>query len=144
MTINADQEGMLAHTKLKVGGNIWANGGDMWANNYNKTSDISKKENIRSLTEDEVSSIQKLKPVAYNLKGKDKVDYGFIAQEVEKILPNVVTIAPDNTKGLSYDEIIPLMTGNLQKLNAKVGQDKLCIDDVCLTKEDLLRLKKSN
>ena len=108
-----------------------------------KSSDIRLKENIRSLSEDEISSVQKLKPVAYNLKGKDKVDYGFIAQDVEKVLPNMVSTAPNDMKSLSYESLIPILTKNVQTLNAKVGQDKLCIDNVCLNKQDMIKLKNA-
>lgn len=37
------------------------------------------------------------------------VHYGFIAQELERIIPEVVTTLPDSTKAVEYTEIIPLL-----------------------------------
>lgn len=45
---------------------------------------------------------------------------GFIAQEVEKVLPQIVLTAKDKdkTKGLKYDEFIPVLTLAVQQLKA--------------------------
>ena len=46
---------------------------------------------------------------------------GFIAQEVEKVLPEVVLTEPneEKTKGLKYNEIIPVLTKAIQELKAE-------------------------
>ncbi len=44
--------------------------------------------------------------------------YGFIAQEVEKIYPNLVSTANDEmkTKSVNYDGFIPLLVSSIQEL----------------------------
>lgn len=42
------------------------------------------------------------------------VHYGFIAQELEGIIPEVVTTLPDSTKAVEYTEIIPLLVEGIK------------------------------
>ncbi len=44
--------------------------------------------------------------------------YGFIAQEVEKIYPNLVSTASDDmrTKSVNYDGFIPVLVSSMQEL----------------------------
>ena len=64
---------------------------------FNDTSDIGLKENIVSISEG-LSIINQLNPVTFDWKKKSKgTNSGFIAQEVEKILP-------DDVNGTDYDE----------------------------------------
>jgi hypothetical protein len=46
--------------------------------------------------------------------------FGFIAQDVEKVLPQIVLTAndKDRTNGLKYDELIPVLTLAVQELKA--------------------------
>ncbi len=52
---------------------------------------------------------------------KDKKSYGFIAQEIEKIFPNVVNVPLKETDNYSidYSSIIPLLTKSIQELSEK-------------------------
>ncbi|MBR2378480.1 MAG: tail fiber domain-containing protein, partial [Bacteroidaceae bacterium] len=43
--------------------------------------------------------------------------YGFVAQEIEQILPNVVYTMPNGEKAIAYQEIIPLLVGAVKELN---------------------------
>ena len=80
------------------------------------TSDRRYKTNIEPL-------VDKLKPVSYELKdSKEQVRHiGFVAQDVEEILPQLVE-TQDNAekkKGLRYDEFIPVLTKAIQELKAR-------------------------
>ena len=48
--------------------------------------------------------------------------YGFIAQELQKIYPDLVVEGEDGYLGVNYLEIIPLLVRSVQELNAKVEQ----------------------
>lgn len=48
--------------------------------------------------------------------------YGFIAQELQKIYPDLVVEGEDGYLGINYLEIIPLLVRSIQELNAKVEQ----------------------
>lgn len=81
-------------------GYAWAKG------NYYFGSDIAFKENVKQL-EGSLSKILRLNGVTYQLKDRDKesgdeFQIGFIAQEVEKVIPEVVKTMHDGTKAMSY------------------------------------------
>ena len=46
---------------------------------------------------------------SYQWKEDDSHQYGVIAQEVEKILPYAVSTGNDGIKGVSYNQIIPVL-----------------------------------
>jgi len=91
-------------------------------------SDKSEKENILSLKGKGLEKILLLNGVSYNWKSKSglkdantKKEIGFLAQEVEAILPEVVyTVDSTQKKMLSYNHIIPLLTEAIKELNDKV------------------------
>jgi hypothetical protein len=91
------------------------------------TSDARLKRNI-SNTQHGLSTIMKLNPVEYEKKNTiqdsvyDRHEIGFIAQEVAKVLPNLITEGKDADKTLavSYTELIPVLTKAIQELNTQV------------------------
>lgn len=48
--------------------------------------------------------------------------YGFIAQELQKIYPDLVVEGKDGYLGVNYLEVIPLLVRSIQELNAKLEQ----------------------
>src|SRR6476661_4087148 len=71
--------------------------GYIMAQGYYSYSDRRLKEDIQPITTDVYSSIQELNPVTYNFIDKtksNKLQYGLIAQEVEKIYPDIVNNTP--------------------------------------------------
>ncbi len=91
------------------------------------TSDARLKRNI-SNTQHGLSSIMTLRPVEYEKKNSigDKEynhhEIGFIAQEVAKVLPGLVTEGKDADKTLavSYTELIPVLTKAIQEQQAEI------------------------
>ena len=76
---------------------------------FNDTSDVALKENIVSI-DTAIDTVKQLRPVNFDWKRRGKGSTsGFIAQEVELLLPNVV-------KGDDYDEASPKDIG--KALNA--------------------------
>ena len=69
------------------------------------------------------------------------VDYGFIAQDVERVYPNLVhTNREDGSKSVNYLGFIPLLVDKLNRVQPRPGV--LCLDDgTCLTSETLRKLK---
>jgi hypothetical protein len=86
------------------------------------TSDARLKENIQDLNYG-LGEIMKLRPVSYNWKtGAKYTKLGLIAQETEKIIPEVVSKPEekDGYYGLMYSDLIPVLIKATQELNAKV------------------------
>jgi exonuclease VII small subunit len=110
------------------------------------TSDKRLKNNIQPLHYG-LSELMKLNPVrfSWNLFPEQGVQLGLIAQEVQHILPEVISIGTDSIKTLSLNhlQLIPVLIKATQELNTKV--DKLESENVGLIhsfKEELAELKK--
>lgn len=94
-----------------------------------QTSDIRLKTNIAQLGYG-ISEIMQLNPVLFNWKGKEngKKNIGLIAQEVDKIIEEVVNHGkdPDKTLGINYAEIIPVLIKGMQEQQETINnQQKL-------------------
>ncbi len=85
-------------------------------------SSIEFKENIYDMA-DSSSSIMNLRPVVFNFK-KDSnktIQFGLIAEEVEKTMPELVSYNDDNNPhSVRYHDLPSLLLNELQKLNARV------------------------
>jgi hypothetical protein len=83
------------------------------------SSDARLKQNITGLSS-ATSIINGLRPVTYQWNGESDTQYGFIAQEVQNILPDLVTSNNDGYLSLSKDEILPFVVKSLQETNARI------------------------
>ncbi len=99
------------------------------------TSDIRLKNNILPI-KNSLHLINQLNPVSYNKKiSLSSNDYsisenGFIAQELQKILPDLVHESVDKDKLLSvnYTAIIPILTKGIQEQQAIIEDQKKRLD----------------
>jgi hypothetical protein len=88
--------------------NIW--------NPINYVSDIKHKKNINTINYG-LKDILKLRPVTYNWKINDNgTRIGFIAQEVEKVIPEIITKdSLGENYSMKYSELIPVLTKGIQE-----------------------------
>ena len=85
-----------------------------------------------------ISVINKLKPVSYekrnNLKSSEYLikENGFIAQELQKVLPNLVHETDNQEKILSvnYTSIIPILTKGIQEQQEEIIELKKEISEL--------------
>lgn len=129
--------GVVAPTdKLTVGGNIapstdnlytMGKSGARWtavwsANGTIQTSDKRLKTNIEKLSYG-LKEVMALHPVKYNWKASPDTDpkIGLIAQEVQKIIPEVVTgDEKKDTLGMNYAELIPVLINAIQEQEVQI------------------------
>ena len=84
-------------------------------------SSVILKENISEYNSG-LSAIMNMKPVTYNRKKNPGTqEFGFIAEEMEKVLPTVVS-SPNNVKSIKYTEIIPVLVSALQEQQQKINE----------------------
>lgn len=93
-----------------VSGNITINSGTGTASDWIATSDLSLKDNVKEI-DNALDITLSLKGHTYTWKNSDKKRYGFIAQEVEQIVPELVEYINDSkdTKGVNYDKVSPIL-----------------------------------
>lgn len=80
-------------------------------------SDEKTKSNIAPLGGNSLDIIKQLKPVTYRFNsGDNKTHAGFIAQDVEKVLPNLIHKNDSlDVKGVAYLELIPYLVEAIQE-----------------------------
>lgn len=78
------------------------------ANDFNSTSDIRKKTNIETIN-DASTKISNLRGVSFNWADNGEPSIGLIAQELEEVIPEVVSSGEDGFKTVSYGNLIGLL-----------------------------------
>ena len=106
------------------------------------SSDQSLKENIKNI-ENSLDKINQINGVTFDWTddyiesqgGNDdyfmrKNDVGVIAQEVEKVLPEVIGTRKNGTKAVKYDRIVALLIEGIKDLNKQVSDLKTEIEEL--------------
>lgn len=97
---------------LNVGGDITAFA----------TSDERLKDD-KKIIENALDKVNSISGISFNwnsASNKTGEDYGVIAQEIERILPNAVVTREDGFKAVKYDSLIPLLIQAVKELSAKL------------------------
>jgi hypothetical protein len=92
-------------------------------------SDKREKKDICTISES-LDRILELRPTKFTWKKTDKQDVGFIAQEVEKIIPEAIEISrgfinTDNDqerKTISYPKLVPYLVDTIQVLTKRIEE----------------------
>ena len=94
-------------------------------------SDYRMKNNVLPL-QNCLNDCLKLRPVEYKfISCCDKKHQGFIAHEVQEVIPNAVIFEkddPDHTQQMDMTQIIPILVGSIQELNEKVDKQQEMIN----------------
>lgn len=110
------------------------------------TSDRRLKTNIMDIGYG-LADVMRLHPVFFDwkkpVKGEEGRRVGFIAQEVEQVIPEVVSTAPDamKTKAVEYGNVTPVLVKAVQQIKALFDADH---DALMVDHEALARLKADN
>lgn len=89
---------------------------------YSSTSDINLKENVETIT-NALSTVQKLRGVTYNWRENGQKSMGVIAQELEEVLPELVSTT-EQGKTVMYSNMIGLLIEAVKELRAEVDRLK--------------------
>ncbi|MDE6026886.1 MAG: tail fiber domain-containing protein [Muribaculaceae bacterium] len=132
---------------------VFTFGIDVKATKFLTSSDARYKKNIESL-ESMGGLLDGLTPVSYNLDipmkdesgmaqkasantVSDRRSFGFIAQEVREIFPELVYEDSEGTLSLDYQGFIPLLVDAYKELNAKVADQEKTIATLTETNRKL-------
>lgn len=129
--IRVNNPSFTANTITGVGNANVLFSGNVTAFNSSVPSDIRLKENVKDI-ENSLEKVLNIRGVTYNYKKQEnnKVYIGVIAQEIEKILPEVVSESynpseidsEDKIKTVSYIEIVPVLIEAIKEQN-KIIED---------------------
>ena len=105
-----------------------ANGlGDIRASAFVTYSDRSLKQNINPIN-NALEKVMKLEAVSYEMKGNQKQEIGFIAQDVAKIIPEICAIGDDGEgKGIDYSRLTSMLVGAIKAQQQQIEELKAII-----------------
>jgi hypothetical protein len=100
-------------------------------------SDLRYKKNIVPI-KNSLSNILKMQGVNYNWKIEEfpkkqftnTLQIGFIAQDIEKIVPEVVTTDSDGYKGIDYSRLSPILVEAIKEQQAMIKEIQLKIAEL--------------
>ena len=92
---------------------------------YN-TSDVRLKENIKEITQEKMDDLFTLNPMIFNYKNDktNQIHYGVLAQDVEKVFPELVEDNMSGYKTVNYQELIPLMLAKIKNMQEQIDELK--------------------
>ena len=97
--------------------------GSAFVTSLTETSALRYKKSVKSLKK-QSTNVYKLRPVHFEWKDNSKGDIGLIAEEVQKIYPELVSIGIDGqAEGISYTKLTSVLIKTVQELSARI--DKL-------------------
>ena len=94
--------------------------GTLSATQFTSLSDVNKKKNIRPI-ENPIEITKKLEGVRFDWKDTDAPSLGVIAQEVEKVLPELV-VESDGVKSVSYGNIVGVLIEAIKEQQVRIEE----------------------
>ena len=85
-------------------------------------SDIRLKKNVKDITNG-LEIINKLRPVSFNWKKNNNESIGFIAQEIEEVLPEFVRdtrLNGETIKTIKQDKLIPYIVDSIKNISNRL------------------------
>jgi hypothetical protein len=118
-------DGQTSIYTLLIYGNAWASGGT-WS-----SSDVKFKKNIKTY-ENALNTIMQFRGVSFDWRVdeypqqrfSDDKQLGFIAQEVEKVVPDLVKEGPDGFKGVEYAKFTPIIVEAIKEQQKQIEELK--------------------
>lgn len=119
--------------------------GTATATTYLHLSDARLKENIRGI-ENPIAIVEQLEGHKFDWKQNGQPDIGFVAQEVQRVLPEAVVTSPEGHLAVKYDvltaplvEAVKVQAEQIDRLNRAVSQKSAEIDQLKGVVEQLER-----
>jgi|TARA_B100000073_G_C23658593_1_gene543567 hypothetical protein len=92
------------------------------------SSDIKLKDNLRPI-ENALYKVNQISGYEFDwnehshkIQQEKGHDVGLVAQEVEKVLPEVIQIRSDGIKAIAYDKVVPLLVESIKELTRRVEE----------------------
>jgi len=123
-------------------------GMSMYSSRGNKKTvesfDISLQSNLQEIDKTDWDRLIRVRPRKFRWKSDpDREVYGFVAQELQPVYPQMVKMVDSKNKlySVDYQQMIPLLTDRVNSISKQVTPSQLCIEGTCVTQKDLIALK---
>jgi hypothetical protein len=114
---------VVEDTTPQLGGNLDGQSFDISAANFNSTSDERKKNNIITIP-NALDTVSSLRGVNFDWLETGLAATGVIAQEIEELLPEVVSTNEDGFKSVAYGNMVGLLVEAIKELKAEIEELK--------------------
>ena len=115
-TLNITGSGVNA---VEVSGSLVVTG-SAFVTSLTETSALRYKKSVKDINR-QADDIYQLRPVHFTWRNNNKKDFGLIAEEVQKIYPELVTNGEDGSAlGISYTKLTALLLKTIQGLNERI------------------------
>jgi hypothetical protein len=95
--------------------------GNLSATQFTSLSDVTQKTNIQPI-ENSIELTKQLQGVRFNWIDNNKPSLGLIAQEVEKVLPELVEVGDDDLKRVNYSNMIGLLIEAIKEQQVRIEE----------------------
>ena len=97
--------------------------GVLTSTDYNSSSDMTLKQDVVPIV-NPLDIISQLTGFGFTWKDSKEKSYGLSAQEVEKVIPDIVRNRPDGTKGINYMNLTAFLIEAIKDLKQEVQELK--------------------
>ncbi len=94
--------------------------GQLNCTNFNTLSDAELKKDIFTV-ENATNTVKSLNGVGFTWKDNGLKSYGVIAQELERIIPELVHTNGCNQKSVNYDAIIAFLINTIKEMDERIS-----------------------
>jgi hypothetical protein len=120
MTQKLDVDG---NARIRAVGALGGNSATLYRNSdgvlSTTSSDINKKHNVRPIIYG-LETISQLNPVNFQWNVDESEDIGFIAQDIQNIIPESIETDWDSNLIFKYEKLIPILTKAIQEQQALI------------------------
>ena len=94
--------------------------GSLSATSITETSTLRFKKDIEEM-DSQLNTVYNLRPVDFTWKSNDEEDKGLIAEEVQLLYPEFITLNDDGTaQGIKYSKLVSVLVKSIQELKDEV------------------------
>lgn len=117
--------------------------GDAYAHNFILSSDRRLKKNIVNLSNTDWTNKIEFKQFKFKDDPKEKIQFGVIAQDIEKIAPELVSTDADGNKAVAYIDMLIAKVAEMDKQLKELQQKVEDLEFINEGQKELLNMKKS-
>jgi hypothetical protein len=110
-------------------GNMTFDGTTLTVAALTESSSITVKENLQALS-NPLDKISQIKGFTYNRIGRSDVEIGLIAEEVEKVYPELVDYTNNKVSGVKYTRVTAVLVESIKQLAQKIEEQQRLINQL--------------
>ena len=121
LTFSAITSGTTSTLLTNTAVEVQPSTGKLKATSFSSTSDANLKVNINEISE-ALPVLDKIKSYSFNWKQNGEKSYGVVAQEIENVLPELVSLDTKGLRAVDYNGLIPFLIKAIKELKEELNK----------------------